>query len=69
MPLQTAEVGCSAVTGDGVGNALVVWLFPWDATCLGFLAAPGIPVQQVEISAVLVTCVPTAKTLRDVGAV
>lgn len=42
-------------SGDGVGNACFVWLFPWDAACLGFFAAPGVSVQQVEICAVPVT--------------
>lgn len=37
--------------GGGVGSAGVVWLFPWDAPCLGFFAAPGISVQQVETCA------------------
>lgn len=73
VPLQTGfsklRWDVLRCTGDGVGNACVVWSFPWDAACLGFFAAPGISVQQVEICALLVTCESTAKALRDVGAV
>lgn len=48
--------------GGGAGSAGVVWLFPWDAPCLGFFGAPD-SVQQVEICAVLVTRVPAAEAV------
>lgn len=64
MPFQGAEVGCSGVYRWWGWKCLRCF-----HACFGFLAAAGISVQQVEICAVLVTCVHTAKAPRDTGAV